>query len=536
MSILKKADFAIVLLSGGIALCVTASTRSIITGGVWGNSRENYLSAFGWKAAVLFLFLFVLCNVALPVVCRFLEIVLHHVSASDAQAEGWRRWDRVWTTVNIIVWIPYYLSYYPGGIYADTFASVIYYYEGRLSNRHPFLYNCLIGGFIRFSELLHRDLSWAMGAFFLCQMTAGVLVLWMLRQWMIRHGIRSCVIHVTMFLAVFVPLVPLSVVSVWKDTPFAMGFLILMLYYTDLLFEAEEGKLRKKTVVGFTFGTFLVAFFRNNGIYVVLVTVLCLLLFLWKKRFDGKKIFYIVSLASVALIVLVQGPLYEMAGVKKTDAIERYGIPLQQVGSVVALGGDLPEEDREMLNHFLPVDGIAEAYCPCIADSLKFNAGLDSMYFSEHEKDFLWLWARLLVRNPGLYIKAYLLETIGFWNPDIEEPDAYVQNYMWNNRYDLRQHDIFQEITGFSFQHFVNPRRYISPAWFFWLFAGSLCFTIRYYGWRRLVYYIPPLSLWLTLMIATPIAWGMRYVEGLLFAAPLAVIIPLLLEREKGSL
>ena len=138
---IKKADPVSAALACWIALCTTAATRVNITGGSGGKNGENYVSAFGWKAVLLFLCVFTLGILLLPRVSMALRAGLCRVSAADGgdRTVYWRRWGRRWAVINILAWLPYYLSYYPGGIYVDTFASVIYYYEGRLSNRHPFL-------------------------------------------------------------------------------------------------------------------------------------------------------------------------------------------------------------------------------------------------------------------------------------------------------------------------------------------------------------------------------------------------------------
>lgn len=132
-------------------------------------------------------------------------------------------------------------------------------------------------------------------------------------------------------------------------------------------------------------------------------------------------------------------------------------------------------------------------------------------------------------------MKAYLLATADFWNVDVSVHDAYVQIFVWGGlgqQYGVTQTDYFEEWFGFSFRHFVSPRHYISCAWFFWIFFVSMLFVMKRYGWRTSYLFSPQMGVWLTIMIATPIAGSLRYIASLLFTLPFTVIIPILLERE----
>ena len=149
-----------------------------------------------------------------------------------------------------------------------------------------------------------------------------------------------------------------------------------------------------------------------------------------------------------------------------------------------------------------------------------------------HKAEFWDLWKHLFLQNPQIYLEEYLLETLGFWNVDVSGPNGYVQTHVWSNDYGLTQTDWFERLTGFSFQHFVNPRSYISCAWFFWLFFVCAVFVMKHYGFRNCFLFVTQMAVWLTLMIATPLAVSLRYIAPLLFTLPFIILIPVLLEKE----
>ena len=105
--------------------------------------------------------------------------------------------------------------------------------------------------------------------------------------------------------------------------------------------------------------------------------------------------------------------------------------------------------------------------------------------------------------------------------------------FIWNESSGIVQKDYFSELFGFSFRHFTDPRRYISCAWFFWFFFVSAWFCMKHYGWKSIFPFTPQLGIWITIMIATPIAASLRYIAALMFTLPFVIIIPMLLERTK---
>lgn len=519
-----------------LSICTVFMTRMQFTGGVWGTSTQNYFNTFGISAVILLLLCFPVFYVILLLADYGFQKCLSIIYYED-DTKNVSQVLSFWGIVIAVAWFPYYLSYYPGGIYSDTFNSIQYSLGGILTNRHPFLYNVLIDAAITFGKALGKDLTWSMGCFLAVQMILLEIEFLYFLYWMLTKRIHRTVRAAIMLFLVFFPLIPLYSISVWKDTPFCMAVLLWCMFLTDLYLDIQKNTWKPCVLVKYIIAMFLVAFTRNNGIYVLAFSTFILLIATFKKAFVRKKTTYCSILLTIIAIILIQGPVYRWCGVAQTDTVENFGIPLQQIGSVVAYDGNITEEQKECLNHFLPYENIKEHYSPGLADNLKFYSGFDHAYLSEHTKDFLRLWADLFIQNPGIYLKAYLWETAGFWNVDIATGDAYVQNCVWPNSYEIYQielypTDYFQRWFGFSFQHFVNPRHYLSCAWFFWIFFICMLHVMKHYGWRKSYLFTPQMGIWLTLMVATPIASSLRYIAALLFTLPFVIILPILLKRE----
>ncbi len=519
-------------LSTVLSFATVLMTRVHYGGSVSGTAQENYFTDFGVSAIVLFFFL----SVAFYLAVSFLDARLYRYLqrlCARKETDGDSSL-KTWGIIIAIAWLPYYLSYYPGGIYSDTFNSISYCLTGTLCNRHPLFYNFLIDLAIKCGNLFGQDLEWSMGLFFGVQMILMGAELLFLLHWMNGHRIRRAVRTWVMAFMVFFPLIPIYASSVWKDTPFAMAFMFWFLFAVDLYLGMRRGDWRLQTFIGFLVGMFLVAFTRNNGIYVVaFVAIVFIPLTITCRLPFSKKLFtYGVLMLSVLMIAFIQGPGYRKMGVIPTDVVEDIGMPIQQICSVVVHDGNITDAQKESINRFIPYDNIQEYFKPCVVDSIKWYAGMDWGYLELHKGEFWDLWKHLFLQNPGIYIEEYLLETLGFWNVDVSGPNGYAETEVWSNDYGLVQTDYFERIFGFSFQHFVNPRCYISCAWFFWFFFVCMIFVMKHYGFWNCFLFMPQMAVWLTLMVATPIAISLRYVAPLLFTLPFVALVPILLEKE----
>lgn len=520
-------------LAAVLSLAAVLITRVQFSGTVSGTAQENYFKDFGISAVVLFCFLFAVLYLIIPVLDCGLYRCLHKIHSSADEEINPSKSMRFWAIVTAIAWLPYYLSYYPGGIYSDTFNSITYSLNRTLCNRHPLFYNFLIGLAIKLGNFVGQDLEWSMGFFLAVQMILIEIELIYFLRFMITHGIHRKVRTWIMIFMTFFPLIPIYAVSVWKDTPFAMAFMLWFMFAIDLYLEIRKGEWHLKTLAGFIIGLFLVAFTRNNGIYVIAFVAAAFIVLTFTCRFFTKNlIVYGTLLLSVMMIAVIQGPGYRRMGVIPTDIVEDIGIPINQICSVVVHDGHITPAQKESINRFIPYDNIEEYFKPCVVDSIKWYADMDWGYLELHKAEFWDLWKHLLLQNPQIYFEEYLLETLGFWNVDVSGSNGYAMVEVWNNDYGLTQTDYFERIFGFSFQHFVNPRQYISCAWFFWFFFICMIFTMKHYGFRNCCLFMPQMAVWLTLMVATPIAISLRYVSPLLFTIPFVVIVPMILERE----
>lgn len=167
---LANKSFYHIFLAAVLSFTAVLMTRVQYSGTVSGTAEQNYFSEFGISAVILFFLLWTVFCFLLPFLdARLYNCLEKHCSHADTRDDH-AKVIRFWSILIAAAWLPYYLSYYPGGIFSDTFTSVSYCLSGTICNRHPLFYNALIGLAIRFAGLFGQDLEWAMGFFLAVQM------------------------------------------------------------------------------------------------------------------------------------------------------------------------------------------------------------------------------------------------------------------------------------------------------------------------------------------------------------------------------
>ena len=147
--------------------------------------------------------------------------------------------------------------------------------------------------------------------------------------------------------------------------------------------------------------------------------------------------------------------------------------------------------------------------------------------------DYFKLWLQLLVQNPDEYIKAYLLETSGFWTFNVKGPEAYISAVTWETLNDkIQNKDLISENSNFSFRDDLLKVPLYSSGLFFWIMFLSMFISYRMNKKEALVGYLPAFLLWLTVMVATPMGQALRYVYVLVLLVPFNIIYPAIMNKK----
>lgn len=501
---------------------VTASPEG--QGGViYAPATGNIFTPFSWMdipAFLVFLFCALVVLVALSLLCEHL-----HSGEASRFKMGYMQ-GTVLFVLLLICWSPYLLSWLPGGTYSDTNA-VIMQALGNipLSNRHTVLY-----------VLLWRFGFWlaglaGQGEFAGALVMLGVQAVSMAAfatycvRWLAGHGIgkRGCVLVAAFF--ALCPLVPHYVVAQWKDTIFSISLAYFALCFIDAAMLKGKPAILAARVCA---GALLVAFTRNNGVYIALLA-LAVLVLIHRRRIKAVAPCLIVPLAAcMALTWAIQGPVYSILGWNVDSTVESLGVPLQQVARTLAFDGDMSVEAREYFNSILPGETWNEAYRPFIVDSIKWNGSFNTERLDHTRGEFLRCYLETGFRNPLRYLEAFLMSNSGFWDPAVgwAENVAYVNTEISPaNPPSYWQVDAIEALTGISLRDALEPKVFVSPAVFVWIMLASTSVLLVRRRYVLAAALAPAWGLWLTLLVATPLAYSLRYCFALVLLIPVFMAV-----------
>lgn len=418
------------------------------------------------------------------------------------------------------------LSNYPGLCSPDSNATLSqvngqdYYsdsnrYEG-LTNAHPIFYTFLIWLVFKGTAFLGSQEA-SLFVFMFLQITFVAAALAWCVSWLARTGARKGYVAGALAFVVLSPVIAAHVIILWKDIPFAAVLLLLTVHLTEY-----RGRVKPTIKQFVVLGTLLlfVSIFRNNGYYVALFTVAFMIVF----QTGLRKQLLAVAAVLVLLMSLFQGPIQSALSISKGHFAESVGIPLQQLAATVVAEGEIDSHDQEVLEEILPLQEWADSYNPSTSNPIKQNVLFNDDYLDNHKGEFLGVWARTLTKNFSTYVRAWVLETYGYWQPGYST---------WIGRLtetanDTPAKDFFG--IGYKPQFIANAFLTLLPAFFgmgslIWFSLVALVLSVSFVrGWKRkvkaLTPYIPALGLLGTLLIAAPIVSDYRYIFALYLVIP----------------
>lgn len=558
-----------------------------------GNYEENYFSGLQpvdafWFVAMFAVFLLGVC--ALLALYRFL---FRRIGLRDHAAEPSVVFCVSWIVI-FVCWAPYFLVNFPCSLYADSIV-IIKQALGinALSSHHPIAYVGLIGVFLRIGKTLFDSYIMGIAFYTAFQMVFMSGVFAYLLSWMARRRISlSVIVVVTTALGVF-SIFPLHAVSMWKDGLYASFVLMASLLLFDIV--ASRGALldRPSVLVRLALWGLAITLIRSNGIYVMALVWLALIVcyFVRLKPLRIRAGILLAAAVSLGLFALVVGPLSDKLEVK-TEPVESYGIPLQQVAAVVVYDGVLTQDQEEFLDTMLPLGNYKDDYIPCSVDGIKWADNFDTEFFDSHQVEFMQTWWDIGLANPGIYAAAYIMESYEYWsfadvarnftlngvNDKYDAPDLGI---IETNLLEAWFGDKAEGLFPFKFAHLQEGLQ----SWIV-LFAGLLLFVARRDAWRpaagmgprRLgkhgrvegqasalqgeglpygtqapagpqalvsvqspfarpwwLVLLPTVANWLTVLISSPFAALPRYILPAVFILPMLVVLPWLVASSQDE-
>lgn len=422
---------------------------------------------------------------------------------------------------------------YPGILTTDSFTTIAQAVGDKAyNNTMPFWHTVTVQLFVQFGLAVFGDLNAAVACFHVAQIlfmaACFAYVITTLYQVKVPVWFLAGVYAVYAFQ-------PHNIVysmTLWKDIPFA-GAAVLFITALYRLMKGI-GKSRLTNYAAFILGALGFSLWRTNGWYAFLVTVLLMFFLLGRSR---KKLLILMTAVLIFAWILIN-PVLTLLGVKETNLVEAFAVPMQQVARVVSENRELSEQETELLGEIFWLDKVPELYDPLTVDPIKFETfRYDQVpYILENSAQYLRLYLSLGVQYPGDYLKAWVDETKGYWNGGY-----FFWTYtkqMEENSYGIVhtvEENVFQKLYAAVFRYLEKPA-FLQPLISIGLHVWALisCTLINALKKREeFLLGIPLLVLVGGLWLGTPVYSEFRYAYPFILGMPLILGVTLFGKTEQ---
>lgn len=343
---------------------------------------------------------------------------------TDRREGNSRRKDPDFFRISLILiflcWLPAYMAFYPGICAYDTTIQTGQIVGNAYNDHHPILHTLLIAGAMRLGEAV-GNVNTGVGLLTFVQMLALAATYAGGITYLRRCGVHRGFWIALQLIAMFYPFHWYLSVSMCKDVPFTIFFVIEILAFTECV-RRRDSRVQGCDLL-FVCSAVLMQLFRTNGRYAMLVLqgilILCWI-FGKKERYVWRKL-TLLSLASLLIGSLGLSVLFRMTNAEQGDRREMLSMPIQQMarcmvyhsGAGVVSGDDgtMDETDKELINDFL-LDEAWREYRPDIADPVKRHA---NTYVARYRSgDFIRTYLHLWAEYPGDMVNAALAVNAGY--------------------------------------------------------------------------------------------------------------------------
>ena len=395
-----------------------------------------------------------------------------------------------------------------------------------LTNHHPAMHILLIRLCFTIGNFLFNNYVAGYVIYMILQILFACFTFSYAIYYMAKKKVRLPYRIITLLFFMFCPILTLYNTTLLKDVPFALCILLYTIFYVEMTNNTEEFAKKKSRWVLLALIILGVLFFRNNGIYVI---ILSLPFLLWFARKHYKPIL-VVFILTIGIYKIITGPVYDYCGIKQGSTREALSIPLQQFARISKYKQDsLTQEEKEKIYQYLPVENIGELYHPLSSDPVKGNFSEEG--FEKDKLGLVKLYLKLALKYPGQTIYSFVNNSYGYYYPD---------TIGWGITYGINQQE-FQNSRSENFgldrnpiieikaidqiHDFINKKdiqrisMIASAGFYFWLMCIAIGYCIYQRKYKLLLGYLPMLVIWLT-CLASPVFCENRYIYSLFVSLP----------------
>lgn len=430
-----------------------------------------------------------------------------------------------------IAYLPYFLRYYPGLLTADSCTQVAQAIGlKQLTNHHPILHTAIISTFINLGINAFNNINTGVALYTLFQMIAMSAIFAYVLKYMSKKNIPIIVRIITLLYYMFYPINAIFSVAMWKDVLFAGIMPIFIIESAQLIFNTELFFSKKSSIIKYIAVAILAFFLRNNGMYVIILTMPFVAIALrkyWKKVIP-------MFLTIIILHLAIKTVIFNIFNIQKGSIAEMLSIPLQQIARVEKHHIDeLDDETIKQIDKFFKVENIGEKYNPVLSDPVKNE--LNVQQFEKNKLEFIKLWLKLMRMYFKEYVESFISNSYGYYYPEAKH--WVINRTMEKNNMGIEQTPIIEGKLVSEIDSNIEERdtpilsMCFSIGMAFWVIIACLGYKILKKEYKSILLYLPILVLWLTI-VASPVFCEYRYAYSMFTSLPLYISFNFIRRKE----
>ena len=323
--------------------------------------------------------------------------------------------------IMIILWLPYIIAYYPAILNPDSVFQIRQYLgihnkystyvnlidpKQIITNHHPVIHTLLLGSCVKFGLSIGN----ANIGFFIYSIIQ-ILFLSFVLSYTIKYlkDLKINIYYRLGILAIYslVPVFPYYAMTAVKDVLYTC----VVILYIVFLHKIIKNRISIKNSISLIIVSILLFLLRNNGIYIVYLSLPFLLI----KNKDWKKVLLLIVII-ISLNITYNNKILPYFKVTPTSIRETLSIPFQQTARYINYHEkDLSIEDKKNIEAILDYNSIKKNYNPELSDPVKNTFNKD--YSEEELKKYMKTWMKGLKKHPITYIEATINNTYGYFYP-----------------------------------------------------------------------------------------------------------------------
>lgn len=468
---------------------------------------------------------------------RWAKFCCHRLMESQLSLP--RLWDRhpflFPFAVIFLLWLPYIVLKYPGGIDYDSYYQLLEPLGLHpLTNHWPVASSYFFAGCYVLGKALFGSNN--AGLFTVVIFQSLFCAACLARSLKTMHVLRlnNALLVLTLAIYSLTTIFSRYTTSIGKDCLFACALVLCLCLIAELLFDkvpATPGRL-----VGLSAACLLMGVLRSNGPHLLLTLLLVLVpaALLFRRKAGGLSVGKVTAAvcAAFCLCMCYLNLLLPALGIPGASAGEALSLPLMQTARYVKYyPKEVTQEERQIIDQIVDYEQLADAYNERLSDSVK------GMYRGDNAvlPQYLKVWFRQGLRHPEVYFSATFNNVYGYFYPGAREDamgiymqydpvsDAPVQLFSLSEEAAAQRADRLDKLSDFilAFENFPLFYPVCNCAIQVWL-ALYLTMTAFFRCRARLLILLVPSVVSVLICVAGPTFFhnGLRYALPVIFANP----------------